>query len=361
MTKAKKPILLIGGVPGRTPEEVFRVCAQELDDLPAGFTDGEFNERKLWVLFVAIRAWEPHPDLETVRRPKGIAGLPGYVPTGYGDFYKFRVRAGVDRLEVPTISYPVETRSSYLIFRNLRDQGIIPKDARFQISIPFPEDAARLFAADARSMEIMSNGYADAVLRDVLEILRDIPAGDFVLQWDINWETLAIAFDDYAGEEPMEYKCNGDPRERYIKFIRQLCKPIPNDVVLGLHLCYGDLHHRHFLEPKTLQTCVEMSNLGVKEAGRRVDYVHMPVPRARNDDDYFKPLKDLNIGETTLYIGLVHYTDGVEGTMRRLATFKKYFDASSFGIATECGMGRRPAEQSLTKLLQIHRAVAAAM
>jgi len=360
MKKAEKPVLLIGGLPASTATENFKMVAKELGDLPIGYTDGEFNERRFWVLFVAIRAWEAHPDLETVRRPKGVAGMPRFVPSGYGDFHKFKVREGVTSITVPSITYPIETRSSYLIFRNLRDKGIIPKNERFQLSIPFPEDAARLFSADARSQEIMANAYADAALRDVLEILNDIPPDDFVLQWDINWETLAIAFDDFAGEEPMEYKCIGDPRERYVNFIRQLCKPIPKEVKLGLHLCYGDLHHRHFLEPKTLETCVEMSNLGVKEAGRRIDFVHMPVPRARHDDEYFAPLKGLKIGDTTLYIGLVHITDGVEGTLRRFETFRKYFDGT-VGVATECGMGRRPAEHSIEKLLQIHRDVANAI
>jgi hypothetical protein len=30
------------------------------------------------------------------------------------------------------------------------------------------------------------------------------------------------------------------------------------------------------------------------QLGRRIDYVHMPVPRERSDDDYFKPLAQLD-------------------------------------------------------------------
>jgi hypothetical protein len=359
-TKADKPVLLIGGIRGASPDEVFRLCSRELGDLPVGFPDGEFNERKLWVLFVPIRVWEFHPDLETIRRPKGVPGMPHYIPTGYDDLYKYRVKPGIDHIHVPTTTYPIEARASYLVFRNLRDKGVLPKDARFQVSLPFPEDAARLFTTTARDAEIMSNGYAEAVLRDVMEMLQDIPADDLVLQWDINWETLAIEVDDCAGVDPLQFKCNGDPRERYINFIRQLCGPIPEEVVLGLHLCYGDLHHRHFLEPKDLSICVEMSNAAIKEAGRRIDFLHFPVPRSRGDDDYFKPLENLEVGDTTLYIGLVHYTDGVEGTRARLATFKKHFDGF-FGVAAECGMGRRPLDQDLARLLAIHREVAKAL
>ncbi len=56
-----------------------------------------------------------------------------------------------------------------------------------------------------------------------------------------------------------------------------------------------------------------------------------------------------------LCLGLVHYTDGVDGSRRRLATAKKF--AGDFSIATECGFGRRdPA--TIPELLRIHAAVA---
>jgi hypothetical protein len=59
--------------------------------------------------------------------------------------------------------------------------------------------------------------------------------------------------------------------------------------------------------------------------------------------------------ETELCLGLVHYTDGVEGTEQRLATAKKY--ANDFAIATECGFGRRD-PGTIPELLRIHAVVA---
>jgi hypothetical protein len=59
--------------------------------------------------------------------------------------------------------------------------------------------------------------------------------------------------------------------------------------------------------------------------------------------------------ETELCLGLVHYTDGVDGTKRRLATAKKY--AEKFSIATECGFGRRD-PRTIPELLRIHAEVA---
>ena len=55
--------------------------------------------------------------------------------------------------------------------------------------------------------------------------------------------------------------------------------------------------------------------------------------------------------QTELCLGLVHYTDGVDGSKRRLATARKY--ATNFSIATECGFGRRPPE-TISGLLRIH-------
>jgi hypothetical protein len=48
---------------------------------------------------------------------------------------------------------------------------------------------------------------------------------------------------------------------------------------------------------------------------------------------------------------LVHLTDGVEGTRRRMATADKY--VKDYAIGTECGFGRRPPE-TVRPLLQVH-------
>jgi len=50
----------------------------------------------------------------------------------------------------------------------------------------------------------------------------------------------------------------------------------------------------------------------------------------------------------------VHDSDGAAGTQRRIAAAEKH--ASDFGIATECGFGRRPPE-TIPNLLRIHAEV----
>jgi hypothetical protein len=131
---------------------------------------------------------------------------------------------------------------------------------------------------------------------------------------------------------------------------------VPADIELILHLCYGDNKHRHSIEPTDMSDLVAFANNVSAGISRTIELIHMPVPRDRDDDAYFAPLKDLRLRpETGISLGLVHHTDGVAGTRRRIATAQRHL--RDFAIATECGFGRRdPA--TLPELLRIHAVVA---
>jgi methionine synthase II (cobalamin-independent) len=140
--------------------------------------------------------------------------------------------------------------------------------------------------------------------------------------------------------------------------MQRLCATVPDDVELGLHLCYGDFGARHFVEPKDAAKMVEFANQLARSIGHRLAYVHMPVPLARTDDAFFRPLSDLKLDDDTeLFLGVVHAEDGVEGTLSRIGAARRY--APKFGIATECGMARARSEQTVRKLLAIHAEVCA--
>ena len=98
---------------------------------------------------------------------------------------------------------------------------------------------------------------------------------------------------------------------------------------------------------------VKVANALVANSKRRIDYIHMPVPQDRIDREYFEPLQQLQIGQTELILGLVHYND-LEGTRTRISTAAEF--VRSFAVSTECGMGRTPPEQ-LGNIFSIHAAV----
>ena len=131
---------------------------------------------------------------------------------------------------------------------------------------------------------------------------------------------------------------------------------VPGSAEVGIHLCYGDPGHKHIVEPKDATVLAALANGIVEAAGRAPDWFHMPVPKQRHDAAFFEPLKHLRLPpETRLFLGLVHGTDQEEGARRRIAAAREA--VPSFGIATECGFGRRPPDTVLP-LLELHRRVA---
>jgi hypothetical protein len=99
-----------------------------------------------------------------------------------------------------------------------------------------------------------------------------------------------------------------------------------------------------------------IANAIAARAGRRLSYVHMPVPIARNDSAYFEPLRRLALGaHTEVYLGLVHLKDGVEGARQRVSAAREHL--SDFGVAAECGLGRAKTSATVTDILALHAAV----
>jgi hypothetical protein len=115
--------------------------------------------------------------------------------------------------------------------------------------------------------------------------------------------------------------------------------------------------HQHFKQPAHATNLVEVANSVIDVVARPINWIHLPVPRYRNDAAYFAPLRGLKRPPgTELYLGLVHFTDGLAGARRRIAVAS---DAViDFGVATECGLGRRPSE-TIADLFWLRVAIAA--
>lgn len=354
MVKADAPVLVVGSCPGDNAEHVMRMLTDGIGDLLAGVPDGERDDRRYWVNFLAYRVYSEHPDLETTKRPREIPGKEHWVPSGYDDFWQFQARTGVTKIEFSGLGYARHAKASYELFCQLRTEGVIPKGVPFQVCLPLTESATRIFMRDERTFNLVRQGYEDALRREIDEICRAIPAEDLLIQWDICIEVLAVATGDQDGVM-LTWESSSDPFNRYIEALETLSPEIPQSVPVGLHLCYGDLYKRHLVEPTDLAVVVRMANAGAAATGHRVSYLHFPVPADRDDDAYFTPLRDLSIGNTMVYAGLVHDDTGVAGSVRRLEVLRQYYEGP-LGIATECGFGGRDVD-SVPNLLNIHREV----
>jgi hypothetical protein len=339
-------ILLVGSVPLESAEAVLRTCGHKLGSSVVALPDGETGDRTIWVVYQAFRVFHQHPDIETLRRPAPINGKEQWIPAGLDDLWSFKIRDAVRELRFDDLRYASVARDSYETFRRLRDRGDIAPGVRFQVCLPLPESGFSWFFHDPSQLKRVLPAYADAMSRELDKITGLIPPSDLSIQWDVCWEVL-----DAEGIFPWAMRDEEGPLARFGDMCARMSSKLPDQALLGYHLCYADLGNRHMKEPENLALCVQMANIAASRSNRRVDFFHMPVPVSRDDDAYFEPLGNLSIHDAKVFLGLVHSNDGIEGTRRRITTARRHLD--TFGVATECGFGRRPSEQ-IPELLEIH-------
>ena len=336
----KRQAHLLGSVGLRDAETVFTTVANILGPCCPRIPDGETGDRTCWIGWQRD-AFASHPAFEPAVAPRS---LPGCADDIERSFFKLADRADRARLAFGGMGYAWEAIESYRTFERLVAEGTIAADKRFQVALPTPMTLLCGFVIPDDRLAV-EPALEAAIIDELRRIQRVVPDSRLSIQWDVCFEVVAA-----EGGFRLPYP---DPIAGSVERIRRLCRHVDDGADLGIHLCYGDAGHRHLIEPRNLAVSVAFAN-GISAAGaRRLDFVHMSVPRNRADDAYFAPLQRLALpAPTRLVLGLVHYTDGVAGSRRRIAVAQRY--AKDFDIATECGFGRRdPA--TIPELLHIHR------
>ena len=329
---------LVGSVPLSSTEEVFRHLCKSLPGHLRRIPDGETGERggfvlwqfslfpeETWSYGVPPDKYRPDDQVTEEDIKRVVANLPT-LQTGYDD-------AAI---------------SSYATFRKLKDEGVIPKHTRFQVCLPTATGVLVCLRKPFRNA--LEPLYQDALLRALARIQAEIPASDLAIQWDVAPDHGIIEGVSFLTPwfEPIQ--------EGVIDRIVLLMDKVHEDVEMGMHQCYGDDNHKHWMEPTDTATMVAVANAVLKRSKHPVKWIHMPVPKSRDDLAYLAPLLDLtpHLGETEFYLGLVHANDE-DGTKRRIKAAQAS-GVDRFGVATECGMGRTPADE-LDSILAISEIV----
>ena len=134
----------------------------------------------------------------------------------------------------------------------------------------------------------------------------------------------------------------------------ELGDAVPAGVELGYHLCYGSPVDEPLVVQEDMKVVVDFSNQIEQALTRSLDFIHLPVSNPAADDPFFAPLADLKLSpQTELYIGLINPRDP-DGDQQRIESARRY--QPSFGVATECGWGRKNSE-GVAPLLAEHLAV----
>lgn len=329
-----RDVLLVGSVPLRDAAAVFQTCSAILGDRLLALPDGETGARTHWI------AWQKpllaaNPAVRELAEAGTYASVDGDAP--------FAVDPAHRELNFGALGYAAAAADSWALFETMQGQGLIPQHLRFQVSLPTPLAVSCLYF-DADSQPVVEAAYTARMFREVDAIAAAVPRDRLAIQWD-----AAVEFAVLEGLRPVHFR---PVFEGIVQRLLACCAQVPVDVPVGLHLCYGDAGGRHFVEPRDMTWLVRVANAVCAGLRRPLAWLHMPVPRARDDDAYFAPLAALRLPQATrLVLGLVHESDGVAGAKRRIAAAERH--VMNFGVATECGMGRR-APGVVPALLKLH-------
>ncbi|CAN0086220.1 unnamed protein product [Phaeothamnion confervicola] len=337
---------LVGSVPGANAAEVFETVSTALGPYLKRIPDGETGERADWItwlepVFANSPALEKSDELFRLH----AAATPRI---------RYRLKAGASAADVSfdNLFYAGIAERSYRDFARLKRAGKVAPRARFQVDLVPAHSVIWLYLQDDLHAAL-DPVYNAAVKREIDKLAAAIPHDELAIQFDV----ASAVFARLERNDISSYgRSKAEMQDTFAGILIDLAECVPADVELLFHFCYGDSNHKHVVEPTDMADMVALANRLTQGIQRRIDLIHMPVPRNRADDVYFAPLKDLKLGpRTELCLGLVHHTDGVSGTRQRLATAEKF--VADFSIATECGFGRRTPE-TIPELLRIHAEVA---
>jgi hypothetical protein len=323
-------VFLVGSAPF-DPEEALERFGTTLGELAKRLPDGEQY------------GWLPLRVIETT---KGVVQgndepIQDTGPTTVRS--TLRVAEGVDPADLAfeTLHYARAATDSYRIFERLRDDGRIPAGTRFQMSIPTPFTACLIFDWDV--VRAVWPVYERRLLDNVAEMTEAIPHGDLAISWDVVAEFMLLTAPTCRETYALDELAAG---------VARLVDAVPDEVETGLHFCYGRHNSRGEVEFASEEerellapTMRDISDTELMvafftaihdAASRRIDWLHIPVPRKHDDDAFYAPLAKLPLaGVTELFLGLLHLDDGIEGTKRKLAAAERA--GVSFGVAAPCG------------------------
>lgn len=344
---SERNVYLVGSIPLSNASEVFERVSSALGDTVKRIPDGETGERSDWITWLE-RIFSSNPSLQ---RSDEVFR----VHAGAAAYHRYTLKPGrtVADLRFEDLQYARIAQASYAEFARLKQAGKIPARTRFQVDLVPAHSVLWLFVVEELQAQV-DPIYNEAVKREIDKIAATIPHSELAIQFDV----ASAVFARLERNDASRYgRDKHESRERFAQIVADLANHVPADIELLFHFCYGDANHKHAVEPTDMGDMVDFAHSLVGKLRRSVELIHMPVPRNRSDNAYFQPLSRLRLPkETELCLGLVHYTDGLEGTRCRLETAQKH--AREFSIATECGFGRRPVE-TIPALLRIHKDAAA--
>ena len=224
-------LLLVGSLPAASTEEALRAARRSsAPTWSSRCRTARRGRASAWVGYERERLVRPNPDIVVVRGDDVADRASRGTPTRRRSSPSARASAELHWDTWPRIDDAI---ASYQVFSALRAEGVIPAGLRFQVGLPFPSSALNGFKADfAADYPIARAGLrGPGRPRDSTRLTAAIPPADLAIQWDFAYETQDI-------EGVLAWTSEG-AWERFAGPVTRLTRLIPEETLVGYHLCYG--------------------------------------------------------------------------------------------------------------------------
>lgn len=353
------PIMLVGSVPLATVDDVFRECGSAIGEWLSFMPDGEVGERAGWTMYLHTQVFSQCPDLERASRPAvdNQDAPPQHdhhwdaALVDPAEFDTYRIREGVSRPRFGDMYFGGVAAESYQQFVARRADGDIPEHVRFQVCVPGTSSAIEEHFLDPADWPAAKLAYRDAIADELGRLLEVIPAGDLAIQLDMAWEVVDLSLREAPTFPWSPMRSVQQKLATHVEGVAQLTDLVPDDVVLGLHWCYGTWGGWPMNAMTDMRLCTDLTLEVIDATTRGIDYVHMPVAEDARAG-FFDALSDLASSRCKVYLGMIHHSDGIEGFRKRWELARRQLPDA--GVAGVCGFGRL--EGSVVALtLALHR------
>ncbi len=286
-------------------------------------TDGEFRRGSYWARFVertsgleirpaSFAFHDDHGHEMSFTAPYATARMRRTQPLALDEFEFLRDAAKV----TPKITLPSPSTMHFLRCADFADRHVYPDAESFfdDLVAVFAQEIADLVAAGCRYLQI--DEVAIALLCD--PAIRDKVAA--------------------TGSDPDQLV------DLYVDAINRAVAACPPDVVVGVHMCRGNLKG-HYLGEGSYELVAERFFAGIRANHFLLEY---DTPRAGD----FAPLRFVPKGKGVV-LGLVSSKtpelERPDGLQRRVADAARYIDLDRLAISPQCGFASTVAGNPLSE------------
>lgn len=239
--------------------------------------------------------------------------------------------------DMMNLGYGDEAAEALPIFTGQRAAHRLPELA---LQIGMPTDFTLAFIAmGVAGLRSHRKAFRDATIREI-HAVRALAGDDVVLQFEATAEMVLLAktWPLYRRVEAALGLGRG---------IAELAAATPEGSRIGVHLCLGSMRNKARATLRDTRPLVHLANSIARQwpSGRTLEYIHGPlaagdIPPSPHPE-FYAPLADL-AADTRFYAGMVHETPTEAQQIETLALVERALGRPVGGVASACGLGRRP-------------------